>query len=179
MNSPEVILIAALAEVDRAIGYQGRLPWHLPEDLARFKRLTLNHTLIMGRKTWELDLKQRPLPQRRMIVLSRSPYLDISTPQQWHDSFEVRVVRSLADAFALAANAERIFIAGGASVYDQTLSLADGLELTLVAGEYPGDAYFPDYKPLIGKEFERINQIERSGYRFESYRRMARTVATA
>lgn len=165
-------MIAALAEVDRAIGYQGKLPWQIPEDLARFKRLTLNHTLIMGRKTWELDLKKRPLPQRRMIVLSRSPYLDLSSPQQWHDPFEVRVVRSLADAFALAANAERIFIAGGASVYEQTLGLADGLELTIVAGDYKGDVYFPEYDALIGKEFELISQIERSGYRFESYKRI-------
>lgn len=179
MKNLEIIIIAALAEVDRTIGYQGKLPWHIPEDLARFKRLTLDHTVIMGRKTWEFDLKKRPLPHRRTIVLSTAPYLDIPSPQNWHDSFEVRVARSLPEALAQTTNTERLFIAGGASVYEQTLDLADGLELTIVAGKYQGDAYFPDYKPLIGTKLELINQIERSGYRFETYRRIIKTAATA
>ena len=117
------------------IGRDGGLPWHLATDLKRFKRLTMGHTVIMGRKTWESI--GRPLPGRRMVVISR---------QSDYRPAGVEVVSNLDDALAIASAAgdDEAFVIGGAEIYRLALPRADRLYVTLVLAEVEGDACFPD-----------------------------------
>ncbi len=160
---PEIVLIAAVAEKNRVIGRGMDLPWRLPEDLKRFKRLTLGHPLVMGRKTFESVLHQfgGPLPKRRNVV--------VSTTGRWPEYPEVEVYGSLDDALAALADEPRIFIGGGGTIYQQCLPLADRLELTLVSGDFEGDAFFPPYEHLVGTVFEKTAEEPREGYRFVTY----------
>jgi len=112
------------------------LPWRIPEDLKRFKRLTMDKPLLMGRRTYESI--GRPLPGRRMVVLTRTGA-----------SFgaEVLVAASLTDALSLVTDAEEVMVAGGAEVYAAALPLARKMHLTRVHDEVAGDAMFPPYDP--------------------------------
>ncbi len=157
---PEIILIAAIAQTNGAIGDCGKLPWSIPEDLQRFRRLTLNHTVIMGRKTWEFDLQKRPLPQRKNVIVS-SQLLKSDQP-------DVEFVHSLSEAFDRTE--EKIFVIGGASIYRQALEYVNRLELTIVEGDYEGDVFFLEWREHLD-EFELIQREQRDGYRFETYYR--------
>jgi dihydrofolate reductase len=126
-----ISLVAAVAR-NGVIGDSGRLPWHLPEDLKRFKSLTLGHVMVMGRKTH--DSIGRPLPGRRTIVVSRQAGLAYPG---------VEVVASLEAAIALAGEVPEIFVVGGGEIYAQALSLAHRLLLTEVDATPAGDAFFP------------------------------------
>jgi dihydrofolate reductase len=117
------------------------LPWKLPADLARFKQLTLGHTLIMGRTTWE-PLSGRGLPRRRIIVLSRSGPIGGN---------DVKVASTLSEALELAEHdsaESETFIAGGAQVYRAALAqeVVDRMHLTLVYAQVEADTYFPPYE---------------------------------
>lgn len=160
------ILIAALAEKNRVIGKGMDLPWRLPEDLKRFKQLTLGHPLLMGRTTFASVLHQfgGPLPGRRCVVLSHQENPFPEYP-------EIEVVDSLEAARATLADEPTVYVAGGGTIYAQCLPFADRLELTLVEGDYEGDAYFPEYEHLIGPVFEEVAEDERDGFRFVSYQR--------
>jgi dihydrofolate reductase len=130
-----LVLIAALG-IDRGIGKDNSLPWRLPDDLKRFKEITLGKPVVMGRKTWESLGKYAPLPGRRNIVLSR----DAS-----YQAPGAEVFTSLDEALnALVLEAE-ICIIGGAQIYTQALPLADSLRLTLVDAAPPADAFFPEF----------------------------------
>ena len=136
-----VSIIAAMAEPSRAIGLEGGLPWRLPADLARFKALTLGHTLVMGRTTWE-PLSGRGLAGRRIIVLSRSGRISGN---------EVKVASTLSEALELAGHSSaesETFIGGGAQVYRAALAqeAVDRMYLTLVHAEVEADTYFPPYE---------------------------------
>jgi dihydrofolate reductase len=126
-----ITLIAAVAE-NGIIGAGGRLPWHAPADLARFRALTTGHAVIMGRRTFEGI--GRPLPERRTIVLSRRP--DFRPPG-------CTVVHSPEEALAAVAGEEEVFIAGGGEIYRLFLPLAHRIQLTLVHAEAAGDTAFP------------------------------------
>lgn len=168
MNAPEIIIIAAIAEANSVIGHLGQLPWHIPEDLQRFRQLTWGHAVIMGRKTWELGLKQCSLPGRHLFIVSRSP----ASVYISDDTDNTIAVNSLSKALTAAAcDHSKIFIAGGTSIYAQMLQDANTLELTFVAGIFPGDAHFPAYQALLVHQFALTQQIKRSGYRFETYHR--------
>jgi len=132
-NKPRISVIAALAR-NRVIGIENRLPWRLPEDLAHFKALTLNHPIIMGRKTFES--LGRPLPGRTNIVITRNP-------DYCQDG--CLVAASIAAALALCQDADEVFFIGGAELYAQAIPLADRLYLTEVDLDAEGDACFPDY----------------------------------
>ncbi|MDS4068070.1 MAG: type 3 dihydrofolate reductase [Candidatus Competibacter sp.] len=136
----QLVLIAALAR-NRVIGRDNRLPWHLPADLRFFKRTTMGKPLLMGRRTWESI--GRPLPGRRMIVLSRDPACQAPG---------CVVARSLDEAGEIAGPAPEIVVIGGASLYAQTLPLAECLYLTFVDADVPGDAWFPDWNSLEWKQ---------------------------
>ena len=166
MNGPEIVLIAALAEGNRVIGRGMELPWHIPEDLKRFKRLTSGHPLVMGRKTFQSILNQfgRPLPNRRHIVLTRHP------ERVQHPVAEV--FSSVPEALAALRDEPRIFIGGGEAIYTQTLPLAHRLELTIVEGAHEGDVFFPEYESLIGCVFERSQVEAHTGFRFETFIRL-------
>ena len=129
-----VTLVAAVSE-NGVIGRGGGLPWHLPDDLRWFKRLTTGHTLIMGRRTFaSLD---QPLPDRRVIVLTRDP--------AFRGGGAAVAARSLDEALALVPGTEReVFVVGGAAVYRAALPRADRLFLTRVHARVEGNVFFPD-----------------------------------
>ncbi|MBB5019832.1 dihydrofolate reductase [Chitinivorax tropicus] len=126
-----VSLIAAMAR-NRVIGIENRLPWHLPEDLQYFKRITMGKPVIMGRKTYESI--GRPLPGRRNIVVTRS--------LEWAAD-GVHIAHSIDEALRLAGEIEEIFVIGGAELYQQAMPFAQRLYLTEVDLTPPGDAHFP------------------------------------
>jgi dihydrofolate reductase len=130
-----ITLIAAM-DRRRTLGHDGKLPWHLPDDLAHFKARTLGKTLIMGRKTFA-TLKA-PLPKRRTIVLTRNP--------DFHSS-GVEVVHTVEAALALAGPVDELMVVGGGEIYSLFLDRADLLDLTWIDAEFPGDAYFPAWNP--------------------------------
>lgn len=139
-----ISIIVAVAE-NYVIGKDNNLLWHLPNDLKRFKRLTIGHTVIMGKKTWE-SLPKRPLPDRRNIVITDNP----------NDHFEgAEKVMSIESAVALCNPAEENFIMGGASIYQQFLPLTDRLYLTRIHKIFEGDAFFPELNLL---DWERISK---------------------
>lgn len=129
------------------IGRQDKLMWPIPEDLKRFKRLTMGHPVIMGRKTFESILQSlgKPLPGRTNVVITRDP-------NYTHEG--AVVVHSLEKAIEKASeiDSEEIFIGGGAQIYEQALPFTDRLYLTLIDDEKPGDAYFPPYEHLFTKK---------------------------
>ena len=149
---------------NRVIGVGGRLPWHLPKDSRYFKKLTVDHTVVMGRKTFE-ELKH-PLANRRNVVISRDP--------DFHPR-GVTVVPSLAEALALGATESEVFVIGGGEIYRLALPLADQLYLTVVHADVPGDTFFPsfDQAAWVLEEEERHPADEQHRYPF-SFRRYRR-----
>mgnify|MGYP000117916208 CR=1 FL=1 len=134
MGEPEIFLIYARA-LNGTIGKDGTMPWHLSEDLKRFKALTMGHPMVMGRKTYESF--GRPLPGRRHIVMTRDP--GWSGPQ-------AEVVRSVGEALDLAMHGNdsgQIAIVGGAETYAQFLPLAHRVEVTEIQQDYHGDTHVP------------------------------------
>ena len=140
---PLVSLVAALAR-NRVIGAGNRLPWHLPEDLRRFKRLTMDAPVVMGRKTHESIGKA--LPGRRNIVVTRQPDARFAGCE---------VAGSLDAALALAGDVPEVFVIGGAELYRLALPRADRLYLTLIDADYEGDTFFPGFDPADWRETAR------------------------
>jgi len=163
---PEIVLIAAVAEDNRVIGNDKDLPWHIPEDLKRFKRLTTGHPLVMGRVTFESIVHQfgGPLPDRRLVVLTSRGALP--------DYPDVEAYASIDAAMDAVAGEDRVFIGGGEAIYEQFLPRADRLELTLVEGSYEGDTHFPRYEHLVGDVFEVTHDDPRDGFRFVTFERI-------
>lgn len=153
-----ISLIAALA-TDRVIGMENAMPWHLPGDLAWFKRNTLNKPVIMGRKTFESI--GRPLPGRLNIVISSNP--------GEHDG--VTWVTSVDAALAAAGDVEEVMVMGGGRVYEQLLPKANRLYLTHIDAEVEGDTHFPDYDPdeweSVFSEFHDADAQNSHSYCFE------------
>lgn len=138
-------LIAAI-DRHRAIGYQNKLLFWLPNDLKRFKALTTGHTILMGRKTFE-SLPKGALPHRRNVVLSSSQSLTLPGAEVFH---------SLHEALNACHPDELVYVIGGASLYQQALPLADALCLTEIDAEAPqADAWFPPIEPNIWYEKSR------------------------
>ena len=133
-------LVAVVAMTgERIIGKDGTLPWHLPEDLAFFKRTTRDHAVLMGRKTFESI--GRPLPHRRNIVLTRDP--------SWQAD-GVEVIHSIEDLKQLGiAPAETVFLIGGAQLYAALLAELDEILVSHVHAAYPGDTVFPAFEHLF------------------------------
>ena len=129
-------IIAALDE-EGGIGFENQIPWHLPGDLGRFKKLTMGHHLILGRKTYQSIGK--PLPGRMMIILSRNPDYTLAGSL---------VAGSLQDALEIARDAgeSEAFVIGGADIYQLALPLADRMYLSHVHTTIKADVYFPEYE---------------------------------
>lgn len=147
----------------RGIGIDNKLPWHLPEDMAHFKRTTSGHAVIMGRKTFESI--GRPLPNRRNIVITRNP--------EWqHEGVEA--VTSVDTAIALLGD-EEAFVIGGAQIYTEALSRTSKLIVTEIDKVFDCDAFFPDIAASEWKEAAREQyHSEKNGfdYSFVTYRRV-------
>lgn len=156
----ELAIIAAVGR-NGVIGRNGKLPWHIPDDLKHFKALTTGHAIIMGRKTF--DSIGRPLPGRRNMVVTRAAHLP-------HEGIEV--FASLEDAIdaARAGGDPCPFIIGGAEIYAAALPLATRLELTEVHEIVEGDVFFPPIDPLA---WTLTAREERDGFAFASYVRRA------
>lgn len=159
----KVSLILAMAE-NRVIGRGNDLPWHLPADLKRFKALTLDHTIVMGRKTWESI--GRPLPRRRSIVISRNPD---------YEADGAEVAGSLDEALALAAGDDEVFVIGGAAVFAAAVPRADRVYLTRVHAEVAGDIACPPLDDgswvLVEEERHEANEHHAYPFSFQVYDR--------
>jgi len=137
---PRLNLIYARA-ANGVIGKDNALPWHLPEDLAHFKRTTLGAPVLMGRKTWDsLPPRFRPLPGRRNLVLTRDAHWQAEGAQR---------VGAIAEALTACADAPELWVIGGAEVYRQALPLAQRLVVTEIAQAFEGDAH----APVLGPEW--------------------------
>jgi dihydrofolate reductase len=152
-------LIVAAAE-NGVIGRGNQLPWHLPADLAHFKRTTLGHPVIMGRRTWESIGK--PLPGRRNVVVSRTP--GFAAPG-------CEVARDLASAYELVGDQAEAFVIGGTQLYEAALPGADRVYLTRVLANVDGDARFPGLRPDAWRETLLGEQApdERNAYAMRFY----------
>jgi len=129
----EIILIAAMA-ANRTIGKDNRMPWHIPEELAFFKQTTMGYPMVMGRKTFETF--SAPLPGRRHIVLSHNPA---------YQPAGAEATRSLAEAITLCQESAKVFVIGGAQVFEKALATATTILLTTIHREYAGDVFFPNF----------------------------------
>ena len=149
-KTPKISLIAAISKNKRALGYKGDLLWKITGDLPRFKKITVGHPIIMGRKTYEAI--GRPLPNRTNIVISKSGRLS--------ETAGLKIFGSVAEALALARNRDEdeIFIIGGGQIYDATIERADRLYLTIVDDEPKADVFFPDYSDFK-KEIDREEHL--------------------
>ena len=154
----KTIIIAALSK-NRVIGRDNAIPWHYPADMKHFRRVTRGHAVVAGRKTYE-TFQTRPLPQRRNFVLTRNPAYAVAEG--------VVVCASLAEVLQRAHGSEKLFVLGGAQVYEQALSLADEMILTHLPIEVEGDAYFPAWDE---GEWELANQRSEGELVFATYRR--------
>jgi dihydrofolate reductase len=156
-----LVIIAAIAR-NGAIGRNNALLWRLSEDLQFFKRTTLGHPLLMGRKTFESI--GRPLPGRRNIVLTRDP--------AWRAD-GIETAASLQAALELTAAAPKRFLIGGAQLYAQALPLADELVLTEIGHDFEADAFFPPWDRSAFTELGRTRHRSDAGWPYErvTYRR--------
>jgi dihydrofolate reductase len=144
------------------IGKGGVMPWHLPEDMAHFKQVTMGAPVIMGRKTWDsIPQRFRPLPGRRNIVVTRQA--DWSAPG-------AERAGSLPEALALAADDPHVWVIGGAEIYAQALALAHVLEVTEIERDFDGDAYAPTLGPdWVESHRERHHSSTGLDYSFVTY----------
>ena len=150
----DLTLIAGLCR-DRGIGLGNELLVRLPEDMAHFKALTLGHTVLMGRKTWDsIPAKFRPLPGRRNLVLSRQSGLQLDGAEVFAD---------LAAALRACGPAEQVFVMGGAEIYALALPLATALELTEFDVQRPADAFFPAWSTSDFREVRSASHEHRPG----------------
>ena len=154
----QIYLVAAVA-ANGIIGANGKLPWHLPEDLTHFRRVTLGHPVIMGRKTWE-SLKG-PLPARENIVVTR---------QAGYQASGAAVASSLDAALALCAGESVVCVIGGERIFAAALPLAAGLIMTEIKQDFAGDARFPDYDRSLWREKQREAHTAANGTRFDFVR---------
>ena len=151
-----IVIVAAVAD-NGVIGVDNQLPWRLPEDLRRFKEITLGSALVMGRRTYESI--GRALPGRDTVVVTRST--------SWDPHDDVTVVHGVPEALeAAAVLRDVVCVVGGADVYRQTLDVADRLALTEVHAEPEGDTHFPAVDWIHWRETSRMDC---DGYSFVDY----------
>lgn len=152
---PRIYLVAAVAS-NGIIGANGQLPWHLPEDLKHFKRLTLGHPIIMGRRTWES--LGRALPGRENIVV---------TSQAGYRAEGAAVAASLEAALALCAGEPVAFVIGGYRLFADSLPIAAGIVLTEIHRDFEGDTTFPPFDRSLWRETQREAHAAADGTRFD------------
>jgi len=155
MSATTFQAIAAMS-LNRVIGNKNNIPWHLPEDFKWFKKTTMGHVLLMGRKTF--NSIGRPLPGRDTVVLTRNPESIIGIP-----TFNSIEAFEQADEF----QNRKVFVCGGAEIYRQTLEKCSDLFLTLVKQKIEGDTFFPDYESLFdtGTILHKTEEFEIIHYR--------------
>lgn len=164
-STVEISLVWAMSE-NGVIGANGGLPWSLPDDLAHFKRLTVGHPVIMGRRTWD-SLWIKPLPNRLNVVVTRNRSFDADGAD---------IASSIDEAMSLC-DAGPVFCIGGADLFDQMLTNADRLEVTVVHTEIDGDVYMPyiDWESwaLTNEDLHPADDRHEFAFTFRSYERVA------
>lgn len=168
--APEIkVKVLVAMDQERVIGFQGKLPWNIPEDLKRFSSLTRGHTVFMGRKTFDsLPAKYKPLPDRKNIVVSKTL---TGVPGMDSVIFRDSIAETIAEIKSgqLPLPSDTLWIIGGEKIYRATQFLWDEVYLTLVAGRHEGDAVFPEFE----MEFNLVQREDFTGYSFLKYiRRM-------
>jgi len=148
----EIVLVVAIAD-NGVIGKDGAIPWHISEDLKRFKALTLGHTVVMGRKTWD-SLPRKPLPGRNNVVVTRQA--------DWQAQGAI-TASSLGQA--TAGTSGTVMVIGGKEIYERALPLATRIELTEVHRDFDGDTRF-DFDRSGWHETARENQVTPDGLRY-------------
>ncbi len=156
MEKVKISLIGACSE-NRAIGLNGKLLWHIPEDLQNFQKITRGHVVVMGRKTFESI--GRPLPDRTNIVVTENNNF-VAENCLVANSIEWAIQK------ARELEKEEVFICGGGSVYAQTIDLADKLYLTVVEGNFEADVFFPEYEEFTKIVSQRKSSDENFKYTF-------------
>ncbi len=163
MNKPRLSIIVAMAQ-NRAIGINNTLPWHISEDLKRFKTLTMGHHMIMGRKTF--DSIGKPLPGRITVIVTRNQDLKIEG---------CIIAHTLAEAIAVSALDDEIFVIGGAEIFAAALPLADTLYFTEIQHDVDGDVFFPEFDTKLWQETVREahgqDTQQTLSYHFVTYQR--------
>jgi len=150
----KVALVAAIAR-GGVIGAGDSIPWHIPEDLAFFRDLTMGHPVIMGRVTWDaLPVRFRPLPGRRNIVVTRNP--------AWSAKGAERAA-SLDEALGLLDGSAEVFVIGGSEIFAAALPRADALVLTELELDVEGDVFFPQWDRDAFREVSRIGRVSADG----------------
>ena len=152
-----ISLIAAMGK-NRAIGRNGKLPWHMPADLKYFRDKTKGKPIIMGRKTFD-SMNNKPLPKRTNIIITRD---------KDYKAEGAIVVHSADEALKAAGKAEEIMVIGGQGIFEQFMPIADRIYLTVIEGNFEGDAYFPKY----GGEWKEVsrekhNADEKNPYNYD------------
>jgi dihydrofolate reductase len=159
-----IIMIAAVAE-NLALGKNNELVWHLPDDFKRFKQLTTNHYIIMGRKTFESFPK--PLPNRTHVIITR---------QQDYTAEGCLVAANLADALAMIPKDENVFVIGGGEIYALALPFTDVIELTKVHARFEADTFFPEIDSkqwnLVSEEYHPKDEKHLYDFTYETYHRV-------
>ncbi len=159
MDSKIISMIVA-HDPNLVIGREGTLPWRIPDDMAHFKKRTTGHAIVMGRGVFE-ELGEKPLPNRRNIVLSRSR------------SYEnVEVCRNLDGVLEKLKDQKKFYIIGGAEIYRLFYPVCNRLEVTRIHQEYHGDTFFPEYRHEIGTVWEEICREERRDFTFVDFERI-------
>jgi dihydrofolate reductase len=153
-----LILIAALTK-NRVIGRNGAVPWDLPLDMERFKRLTLGHVVLMGRRTYET--LSAPLLNRRNVVISSRPIEGVET------------YTTIADALRVLESEADVYVIGGGQIFAELLDSAAALRLTVVDQDIEGDTFFPPYEHLVGSAFKLVSEVKHEGFWFRDYVRIA------
>jgi dihydrofolate reductase len=154
-SAPAIYLVAAVA-ANGIIGARGKLPWHLPGELQHFKRLTMGHPIIMGRRTWES--LGRPLPGRENIVVTATP---------GYEAPGAAVASSLDAALALCLGESLVFVIGGTRLFEAALPYARGMVLTEIQRDYEGDTLFPAWDRSQWRETQREAHAAPDGTRFD------------
>ena len=159
----KISIIVAVAD-NGVIGKDNQLPWRLSADLKHFKRLTMGHHLIVGRRTWESVGK--PLPGRTMVVVTSRPGTDIEG---------LRFVTSFEQAIEAARGDDEVFVAGGRGIYEVALDVADCIYMTRVHGQPEGDTFFPKFSETewrwISTETHPADDRNEFSYTFVEYQR--------
>jgi len=153
----KLIIIAALSR-NRVIGKDGKIPWHISEDLKRFKQITTGHTVLMGRKSYESMGK--PLANRRNVVVTSKNIPGIETYKSLNEALEALKIE------------ETVFVIGGGEIFEQMLEKVNEMQLTHVDQLVEGDVFFPKYEHLLGKLFREKAREEHEGYAFVDYVRI-------
>jgi dihydrofolate reductase len=158
-----ITLIAAVAQ-NYALGLNNQLLWHLPDDFKRFKKITSGHYIIMGRKTFESFPK--PLPNRTHVIITR---------QKEYIFEDCIIVSSLQKAIDICPPDEEIFIIGGGEIYNQSIEIADKLDITRVHHTFEADAFFPEIDlkkwKLVAAEFHPKDEKHQFDFTFQTYLR--------